>query len=103
MAMGAECYAIGANWPRARQAHWRALLIARAIENQAFVLGVNRTGRDPTLEYAGGSIAIGPKGDVLGELGDEEAVLSVQVDPRQVREWRETFPAWRDGKIERVR
>lgn len=99
LALGAECIAIGACWPRARQAHWRALLIARAIENQAFVLGVNRTGRDPTLEYAGGSIVVGPKGDVLGELDDEEAVLSVEVDAQAVGEWRRTFPAWKDGKL----
>jgi omega-amidase len=96
---GAEVFALGANWPEARQAHWRALLVARAIENQAFVLGVNRTGRDPNLAYAGGSIAIGPRGEVLGELGTEEAVLSVEVDPREVRAWREKFPAWKDLRL----
>jgi predicted amidohydrolase len=96
---GAEVYAIGANWPEARRHHWRALLLARAIENQAFVLGVNRTGRDPTLNYVGGSIAVGPRGEVLGELGAEEGVLSVEVDPRDVRAWREKFPAWRDLKL----
>jgi predicted amidohydrolase len=96
---GAEVYALGANWPDARQAHWRALLIARAIENQAFVLGVNRTGRDPHLNYAGGSIAVGPQGEVLGELAAEEAVLSVEIAPREVHAWREKFPAWKDGKL----
>jgi len=96
---GAEMFAIGANWPNARQAHWRALLIARAIENQAFVLGVNRTGDDPFLSYLGGSIAVGPKGDVLAELTTEEAVLSVEIDPSEVAAWREKFPAWRDGRV----
>lgn len=96
---GAEAFAIGANWPEARQHHWRALLIARAIENQAFVLGVNRTGNDPTLAYAGGSMAVGPRGDILGELSSEEAVLSVEIDPAQVRAWRDKFPAWRDIKL----
>lgn len=99
LAMGAECFAIGANWPDARQAHWRALLVARAIENQAVVLGVNRTGSDPHLSYAGGSIAVGARGEVLGELGDEEAVLSVEVEAAVVRGWRETFPAWRDVRL----
>ncbi|MCA9297678.1 MAG: hypothetical protein KDA28_01350, partial [Phycisphaerales bacterium] len=65
---GAEVLALGANWPCARQHHWRALLIARAIENQAFMLGVNRTGDDPYLHYDGGTIAIDPKGEILGEL-----------------------------------
>jgi predicted amidohydrolase len=98
---GAEAIAIGANWPEARQAHWRALLVARAIENQSFVFGVNRTGRDPNLAYIGGSIALGPKGELLGELGAEEKVLTVEVDPREVRAWREKFPAWRDTKLMR--
>ena len=96
---GAEVFAIGANWPEARAHHWRALLIARAIENQAFVLGVNRTGQDPNVKYAGGSIAVGPRGEILGELAEEEGVLSVECDPREVRAWREKFPAWKDVKV----
>jgi predicted amidohydrolase len=96
---GAQAYALGANWPASRHHHWRSLLIARAIENQAFVLGVNRTGDDPNLHYAGGSIAVGPRGDVLGELGDAPAVLSVDIDPREVAAWREKFPAWRDVRL----
>jgi len=96
---GAQLFAIGANWPKARQAHWRALAIARAIENQAFVLAVNRTGSDPHLSYIGGTIAIGPKGEILGELDDEPATLTVDIDPESVREWRRGFPAWKDGKI----
>lgn len=97
--LGASLFVIGANWPAPRATHWRTLLIARAIENQAFVIGVNRTGSDPALTYSGGSIAIGPKGDILGELADAEAVLSVVIDPAFVREWRQTFPAWRDMKL----
>ncbi len=97
--LGATMFVIGANWPAPRALHWRTLLIARAIENQAFVLGVNRTGSDPTLTYSGGSIAVGPKGDVLGELTGDEAVLSVPIDPAMVRDWRATFPAWRDIKL----
>jgi predicted amidohydrolase len=98
-ARGAEAFVIGANWPAARQAHWRALLIARAIENQAVVLGVNRCGRDPHLAYAGGTIAVSAKGAVLGELGEEPGVLSVEVDPGEIRSWREAFPALRDMRL----
>lgn len=93
---GAELFALGANWPDARHAHWRALLVARAIENQAFVLGVNRCGDDPYLHYAGGTIALDPRGEVLGELGAGEGVLSVDIDPSAVRDWRESFGALRD-------
>jgi omega-amidase len=96
---GAELIALGANWPSARQTHWRTLLIARAIENQAFVLGVNRTGSDPHLHYAGGSIAIGPKGEILAEATDEECVLSCEIDPEKVRAWRKEFPALKDARL----
>jgi omega-amidase len=92
-------FALGACWPVSRQHHWRALAIARAIENQAYMLAVNRTGRDPKLEYAGGTIAVTPKGDVLGELGPEPGVLSVPVNPREVRRWREKFPALGDVRL----
>lgn len=99
LALGAEMFVLGANWPEARQHHWRSLLIARAIENQAFVLGVNRAGSDPHLNYAGGSLALGPQGEVLGELGHEPGVLSVEIEPDEVRSWRDTFPAWKDARL----
>jgi omega-amidase len=95
LAMGAECFALGACWLEGRHAHWRPLLVARAIENQAFVLAVNRVGRDPHSGYLGGSIALGPMGEVLGELADQEGVLSVEIRPEALREWRERFPAWK--------
>ncbi|MCR9076741.1 MAG: carbon-nitrogen family hydrolase, partial [bacterium] len=86
----------GANWPSHRQSHWRTLNIARAIENQAFVIAVNRCGNDPHLPYAGGAIVVDPKGETLGELGDKEGVLSVQIDPQALHDWRRTFPALND-------
>ena len=98
LTLGAEVYVVGANWPRERAAHWRALLVARAIENQAFVLGVNRVGDDPHLSYAGGSLIISPTGDVLAELGATPAVCSAEIDPALVRGWRSRFPAWRDRR-----
>jgi len=96
---GAEVFTVGANWPAARKGHWRALAIARAIENQAFMLAVNRCGSDPHLEYAGGTIAISPTGEILGELGDTQGVLCVEIDPKSVHEWRATFPGLRDVKM----
>ncbi len=96
---GAEVFVYGANWPSPRQSHWRTLSIARAIENQAFVIAVNRCGNDPHLPYSGGSIVIDPKGEIIGELGDNEAVLSVEIDPGVARDWRTTFPALRDIKL----
>ena len=95
---GAECFAVIANWPSARHEHWRALCIARAIENQAIVLGVNRCGDDPGLSYAGGSIAINAMGGVLWEAGGEPCVGRVPLDLGSVRAWREQFPALHDRK-----
>ena len=96
---GAEVYAIGANWPASREYHRHTLSIARAIENQAFVLSVNRCGKDPQLEYAGASLAISPRGEILGQLGPEEGVLSVEIDLDDLHRWRRTFPAWKDHKL----
>lgn len=93
---GAQAFVFGANWPNPRIGHWRALCIARAIENQAFVIAANRMGSDPHLTYPGGSIVVDPMGNVLGELGTEEDVLSVEIDPVLVTKWRTTFPALDD-------
>ena len=88
---GAEVFTIGASWPAARADHWRALLIARAIENQAYVVACNRTGSDPHLDYAGGSMIISPQGEILAEAGDETALLQAVLDPGAVTDWRGTM------------
>jgi predicted amidohydrolase len=94
---GAEVFTIGASWPNARQAHWRALLIARAIENQAYVIAVNRTGADPYLKYAGGSIIVSPKGEVLAEADDEPSTLDATLNLEALRAWRHDFKALSDA------
>jgi predicted amidohydrolase len=99
MLAGAQAFALGANWPSPRAAHWRALAIARAIENQAFLFAVNRCGADPQLQYAGGSICVDPKGAVFAEAGDEERVVSAPIDAAALRAWRREFPAWRDARL----
>lgn len=93
---GAEVFTIGANWPAARQHHWRALVIARAIENQAYVVAVNRIGSDPHLKYSGGSLIVSPKGDILAEADDRQTVLHADLDLDGLRRWRQEFPALRD-------
>lgn len=93
---GAEVFTIGASWPAARQNQWRSLLIARAIENQACVVAVNRTGRDPHLPYAGGSIIVNHKGEILAEADDQPCLLQADLDLTALRQWRAEFPALRD-------
>jgi omega-amidase len=95
---GTDLYAVVANWPERRQAHWRALLQARAIENLAFVVGVNRAGEGDGVRYAGGSVAFSPWGEVLAEAGAAEEVLFCDVDPAAAAKARETFPALRDRR-----
>jgi predicted amidohydrolase len=99
MLMGAEVFALGANWPEPRKLHRRALGVARAIENQAVMLCVNRAGRDPHLAYEGGSYAVDPQGQIIAELGAEAGVLSVEIDLPALRAWREKFPAWKDARL----
>ena len=93
---GAEVMTVIASWPRARAAHWKALAIARAIENQAYVVAVNRTGRDPTFTYGGGSLVISPLGDVLDEGDSEECAVIGTFDRAALDEWRSRFPALSD-------
>ncbi len=94
---GASLLVVIANWPVARIEHWSSLLKARAIENQAYVIGVNRVGSDPELQYPGRSAVFDPWGRLLAEGGDEECVLSADLDPEVVSSWRRDFPALRDA------
>jgi predicted amidohydrolase len=91
-----DLYVIVANWPASRREHWKALLRARAIENQAYVAGVNRVGTGGTIDYAGDSRIISPLGDVLAAASTVETVLMVDVDPAEVDDVRSRFPFLRD-------
>ncbi len=88
---GAEVITVIANWPSPRVEHWVTLLRARAIENQAFVVGVNRCGVDPTLDYPGRSLIVDPHGQVLTDAGDAECVISADLDFDASREYRSWF------------
>ncbi len=99
MRLGAEVFAVIANWPAPRKLHRSVLAQARAIENQACVLSVNRAGNDPQFVYEGGTSAFGPQGEALGELPDGARVLSVHLDIGAIRAWREKFPALRDARL----
>jgi predicted amidohydrolase len=93
-----DCYVVPASWPRQRAAHWKALLPARAIENQAYVVGVNRVGTGDGLTYVGDSVILDPLGDVVAVAGDGECVITGDVDPARVREVRERYPFLRDRR-----
>ncbi len=95
---GAEVLAVIANWPASRCEHWRALLAARAIENQAWVVGVNRAGSDPDVSYFGGSAVVDPRGRVVAEAADGEMVLQAELDLAALRQYRREFPALDDTR-----
>ena len=82
-----------ARWARVRQIPWETLLRARAIENQCFVLGVNRVGNDPSLEYAGGTALIDPYGaTVVGAEDGKEEVVVADLDLQLLEDFRVKIP-----------
>lgn len=93
---GAEVFVVLANWPLARQEHWLAMLRSRAIENQAYVVGVNRTGSSPHNQYGGASCIIGPRGGTICQADDSECLLSASLDLGALRGYRREFPALDD-------
>ncbi len=93
-----DCYVVPASWPEARRLPWQSLLQARAIENQAYVIGVNRVGSDPTLNYAGDSRIVDPLGELLATGAKTEAVLIAAVDPAVVVAARAQFRFGQDRR-----
>jgi predicted amidohydrolase len=93
-----DCYLVVANWPAPRRLHWQALLQARAIENQAYVVGVNRVGEGGGLAYTGDSRIVDPLGELLATGAVGETTLLADVDPARVAEVRATFPFLRDRR-----
>lgn len=89
---GAQLITVIANWPVGRIQHWVALLQARAIENQAYVAGVNRCGTDPKLTYNGRSLIVSPKGDILADAGNGESVISAEVSLQELESFRRDLP-----------
>lgn len=100
---GAQLFAVIANWPSKRMNHWITLLQARAIENQAYVVGVNRCGNDPKLSYPGRSLIIDPLGEIIADAGTGEAMAGAEVDPARIKAWRSEFPALPDMRREFVK
>ncbi len=98
LAADTDVYLVVASWPQARRAHWQTLLRARAIENQAYVVGVNRVGVGGGLEYAGDSAVIDPLGEVLVSAASVETVLTVDVDPAVVAKVRAELPFLADRR-----
>lgn len=89
---------VAANWPAARKEHWRVLLQARAVENQAFIAGVNCVGDKGGQYYSGNTMLLDPQGNILKELDGVEDMIEAEIDMDAVKRYRETFPQKKDRK-----
>ncbi len=87
-----------ANWPHSRIKQWESLVIARAIENQAYTIAVNRVGDDGNnFYYSGNSLVISPKGEIIAQAPiDQEVILTVNLDYDELQNMRQKFPVLRD-------
>ena len=88
-----------ASFPTPRIAAWRTLSAARAIENECFVVAVNRTGDDIYCNYNGGSVIWDSFGEVVAECGEAEAIVVAEIDMETLKERRKRFPTLRDADL----
>lgn len=96
---GMEVLALPAAWPLRRIDHWSLLARARAVENQVFVLACNTAGEHAGVRLGGHSAVIDPWGAVLAEAGEEEGVVTADIEPGEVARVRRVFPVLRDRRL----
>jgi predicted amidohydrolase len=94
-----DCLIYIANWPAVRKQPWSKLLEARAIENQCYVIGVNRVGEDGNgIAYSGNSVVVNPKGDVISSISENaDTSESIDLSLTELNDFREKFPVSLDG------
>ncbi len=93
-----QLYTVIASWPEKRIHHWVRLLQARAIENQAYVVGANRVGKDPYYNYPGRSIIVDPNGEIIADAGDQETIIHATLDLAMLAKYRAGLPFLADMK-----
>jgi omega-amidase len=97
---GAKVLFFVAEWPIQRMNHWETLLKARAIENQCYVVGCNRVGKDQANTFGGGSVIIDPWGEIISKGGTSEEIIFGKIDLKKVDEIRGRIPIFEDRKEE---
>ncbi|MFB1050312.1 carbon-nitrogen family hydrolase [Paraliobacillus sp. JSM ZJ581] len=98
MISGANMLFVVAQWPMVRMNHWKALLTARAIENQCYVIACNRVGQDPKHTFGGHSMIINPWGEIIKEAGGEEEMVFGSINLTEVGLIRQTIPIFDDRR-----
>ncbi|MEK5061233.1 carbon-nitrogen family hydrolase [Paenibacillus shunpengii] len=97
---GAKMLFVPAEWPQPRLHHWRTLLMARAIENQMYVISCNRVGTSGSTSFFGHSMIIDPWGEIVAEGTENEEILVGSIDPAMVDAVRERIPVFEDRRPE---
>jgi predicted amidohydrolase len=100
LATTTDLYLVPANWPEVRRLHWQTLLQARAIENQAYVIGCNRVGEGGGLAYSGDSRIVDPQGELLATAARTESILLADISAQHVTATRERFQFLRDRRTQ---
>jgi omega-amidase len=100
MAEKADVYVVIAAWPARRADHWKNLVYARAVENQCYCIGVNRTGKEGRIEFSGDSVCYDPLGKVVVDAGNKDGIFvaDVPMDAALVAKTRERFPFMKERK-----
>ncbi|WP_338453407.1 carbon-nitrogen family hydrolase [Niallia oryzisoli] len=97
---GAKIMFIPAEWPSTRIDHWQLLLQARAIENQCFIVAVNRVGSDPGNDFNGHSMVIAPWGELLISGQSQEGIYYTEINLQEVDKVRSTIPIFQDRRTD---
>jgi len=96
----AQIITVAANWPKEREEHWITLLKARAIENQCYVIGINRIGLGDGVEYNGASIFVSPSGKILNDVNSKEMLIVEDLSIEKVTEIKDKFDIKKDRREE---
>ena len=96
----AQIITVAASWPKSREQHWITLLKARAIENQCYVIGINRVGTGDGLQYNGASVFVSPSGEIFNEINSEETLIIMDLEIEKIREVKDRFDIKKDRREE---
>lgn len=98
--MNARIIFIPAEWPKIRVEHWRALLIARAIENQCYIVATNAVGQTGDTEFGGHSMIVDPWGKIVVEAGESEQLITAAIELEVIDEVRRKIPVFEDMRLD---
>jgi predicted amidohydrolase len=90
-------------WPESRIRHWQLFIMARAVENQMYIIGINTVGKTPVDDYSGASMTADPAGCIIAQAGDGEEIIMSDLDQETVDDARLKFPVQKDQRVDLYR